>query len=59
MALVLCTLPDNALYLTFVRISQRVPESHTQTVWLMLGWLKFTKGNNSVKNVDGVMVLNL
>ena len=25
----------------------------------MLGWSQFTKGYNSVKTVDGVMVLNL
>ena len=25
----------------------------------MLGWSKLTKGHNSVKTVDGVMVLNL
>ena len=25
----------------------------------MLGWLQFTKGHNSLKTVDGVMVLNL
>ena len=25
----------------------------------MLGWSKFTKGHNSVKTVDSVMVLNL
>ena len=25
----------------------------------MLGWSQFTKGNNSIKTVNGVMVLNL
>ena len=25
----------------------------------MLGWSQFTKGHNSLKTVDGVMVLNL
>ena len=42
-----------------MKISQRVSELQTQTVGLMLGWSKFTKGQNSVKTVDGVMVLNL
>ena len=26
---------------------------------LTQGWLKFTKGHNSIKTADGVMVLNL
>ena len=30
-----------------------------QTVGSTLGWSQFTKGHNSVKTVDGVMVLNL
>ena len=33
-----------------MKISQRVSELQTQTVGLTLGWLKFTKGHNSVKN---------
>ena len=35
-----------------MKISQRVSELQTQTVGLMLGWSKFTKGQNSVKTVD-------
>ena len=42
-----------------MKISQRVSELRTQTVGSTLGWSKFTKGHNSVKTVDGVMVLNL
>ena len=37
----------------------KVSELETQTVGSMLGWSHFTKGHNSVKTVDGVMVLNL
>ena len=40
-------------------VSQRISELQTQTVTWMLGWLQFTKGHNSIKTVDGVMVLNL
>ena len=47
----MCTSCDNALYL-----SQSL---QTQTVWSMLGWCQFTKGHNSIKTVDAVMVLNL
>ena len=43
---------------SFVKVSQRVSELQTQTVGLTLGWSQFTKGHNSVKTVDGVMVLN-
>ena len=39
-----------------MKVSQRVPELQTQTVGLMLGWSQFTKGHNSVKTVNGVMV---
>ena len=42
-----------------MKIPERVSELQTQTVGLMLGWSKFTKRHNSVKPVDGVMVLNL
>ena len=42
-----------------MKISQKVSELQTQTVGLTLGWSKFTMGHNSVKTVDGVMVLNL
>ena len=42
-----------------MKLSQRVSESETQTVRLTLGWSQFTKGHNSVKTVNGVMVLNL
>ena len=43
----------------FVRVSQRVSELETHAVGSTLGWLQFTKGHNSVKTVNGVMVLNL
>ena len=42
-----------------MKVSQRVSELQTQTVGSTLRWLQFTKGHNSVKTVDGVMVLNL
>ena len=32
-----------------MKLSERVSELQTQTVGLMLGWLKFTKGHNSIK----------
>ena len=38
---------------------QRVSELEIQTVGSALGWLQFTKGHNSIKTVNGVMVLNL
>ena len=41
-----------------MKVSQRVSLLQTQTVGSMLGWWQFTKGHNSVKTVDGVMVLN-
>ena len=40
-----------------MKVSQRVSELQTQTVGSMLGWLQFTKGHNSVRTVDGVMVI--
>ena len=42
-----------------MKVSQRISELETQTVGLTLGWSQFTKGLNSVKTVNGVMVLNL
>ena len=42
-----------------MKISQRVSELQSQSLGLMPGWSKFTKEHNSVKTVDGVMVLNL
>ena len=42
-----------------MKVSQRVSELETQTVGLMLGWSQFTKGHDSIKTVNGVMVLNL
>ena len=42
-----------------MKISQRVSELQTQTELSTLWQSKFTKGHNSVKTVDGVMVLNL
>ena len=35
----------------------KVSQLQTQTVGSMLGWSQFMKGHNSVKTVDGVMVL--
>ena len=40
-------------------VSQRVSELETQTVGLTLSWSQFTKDHNSVKNVNGVMILIL
>ena len=42
-----------------MKVSQSVSELETQTVGSTLGWSQFTKGHNSVKTVNGVMVLNL
>ena len=42
-----------------MKVSQRVSELETQTVGLMLGWSQFTKEHNSVKTVNGVIILNL
>ena len=42
-----------------MKVSQKVSELQTQTVGLTLGWSQFTKGHNSVKTVDGVVVFNL
>ena len=42
-----------------MKVFQRVSELQTHTVGSTLGWLQNTKGHNSVKTVDGVMVLNL
>ena len=42
-----------------MKVSQRVSELQTQTIGLLLGWLQLTKEHNSVKSLDGVMVLNL
>ena len=42
-----------------MKISQRVSELQTLTVGSTLGWSQFTKGQNSIKTVDGVMLLNL
>ena len=41
-----------------MKMSQRVFELQTQTVGSTLGWSQFMKGHNSIKTVDGVMVLN-
>ena len=41
-----------------MKVSQRVSELDSNSR-LTLGWLQFTKGHNSVKTVNGVMVLNL
>ena len=42
-----------------MKVSQRVSELQTQTVGSTLGWSQFKKRHNSVKTVDGVIVLNL
>ena len=42
-----------------MKVSQRVSKLETQTVEWTPGWSQFTKGHNSVKTVNGVMVLNL
>ena len=42
-----------------MKVSQRVSELQTQTVGSMLGWSQFIKGQNSVKTVDGDMILDL
>ena len=42
-----------------MKVSQRVSELDTQTAGSTLGWSQFTKGDNSVRTVNGVMVLNL
>ena len=42
-----------------MQVSQRISELQTRTIGRTLGWLQFTKGHNSVKTVDGVIVLNL
>ena len=39
--------------------SQRISVLQAKNLESMLGWSKFTKGHNSIKPVDGVMVLNL
>ena len=43
----------------FVKGSQRVSELQTETAGSVLGWSQFTRGHNSVKTVNGVIVLNL
>ena len=42
-----------------MKVSQRVSEFETKTVGSTLRWSQFTKGHNSVKNVNVVTVLNL
>ena len=42
-----------------MKVSQRVSELQTQTVRSMLRLTQFSKGHNSVKKFDEVMVLNL
>ena len=62
MVLVLCTLPNTAIYFLakFWRMYlKRFFELRTQTVGSTVGWWQFTKGHNSKKSVNGVMVLNL
>ena len=42
-----------------MKVSQRVSELQTQTAEATPGRSQFTKGHNSIKTVDGVIVLNL
>ena len=42
-----------------MKVSQGVSKLETQTVGWTLGWSQFTKGHNSVKTVNGVIILNL
>ena len=42
-----------------MKISQKVSQLQTQMVGLTLGWSKFKMGHNSIKTVDGAMLLNL
>ena len=42
-----------------MKVSQRVSELETQAVGLTLVWSQFTDGRNSVKTVNGVIVLYL
>ena len=42
-----------------MKVFQRVSELQTQIVGLTLGWSQFKKGHNSIKTLDGVMVLHL
>ena len=55
MVLNLCTLPDNALYLSQVlrKISKMFSELETQTVQMAPGWSQFTKGHIFIKTVYG------
>ena len=41
------------------KVTQWVSEIETRTRGSTLGWSKFTKGHNSAKSLDGVMVFNL
>ena len=41
-----------------MKVSQRVSELQAQKVGSTLGRTQFTKGHNSLKIVDGVMLLN-
>ena len=42
-----------------MKVSQWVSMLETQIVGSTLWWSQFTKGHNSVKTVNGVIVLNL
>ena len=57
MVLILCSSPDNALYLYHIlcKYLKGFESSCADTISIM----KFAKGHNSVKNVGGVMVLVL
>ena len=42
-----------------MKVSQTVSELETQTVGSTLRWSQFAEGHNSVKRIDGVMVLEV
>ena len=60
MVLVMCTLPDNALYVSkfceIISKGLRVRDSNSRVDARVS---HFTKGHYSVKTLNGVMVLNL
>ena len=42
-----------------MKVSKRVSELETQTIGSTIEWSQFTNGRNSIKTVNGVIVLNL
>ena len=57
MVLTLCIFSDHALY--FYQVSQKDLLKISDYKVDMISILKFSKGHNSIKNVDRVMVLDL